>query len=80
VATGTGGKKKKRLDGILRTMMAETASDRTGETLARRFWEEVLVASIENEDVGLIQEILDRHDGPLDRPARPRKRAGAGHA
>jgi hypothetical protein len=75
-----GGGKKKRLDGILRGLMAETASDRSGETLAKRFWQEVLVGALEREDVDMIVEILDRHDGPLDRPARPRKRAGAGHA
>jgi hypothetical protein len=38
------------------------------------------VASIENEDVDLIVEILDRHDGPLDRPSLRRRGAGAGHA
>jgi hypothetical protein len=75
-----GGGKKKRLDGILLDLMVETAGDASGRTLAKRFLEEVVVASIENEDVDLILEILDRHDGPLDRPVRPRKRAGAGHA
>jgi hypothetical protein len=81
VGTSTGERKKrKRLDNLLRGLMAETAGDRSGKTLAKRFLEEVVVASIENEDVDLIVEILDRHDGPLDRPSLRRRGAGAGHA
>lgn len=66
-----GRPKKRRLASVLRDLMAEPAGDVPTRTVGERFWQEIIAIAVKHGDLGLIREILDRHDGPIPPPEPP---------